>query len=619
VSSVRAEAVRGEIDGIPVHWAEAPPPFTAALLFRVGRADETLPTAGLTHLIEHLALFAVGRTDFYSNGLVDSTHTVFWANGTAEETLGFLQAVAHALANLPLERLEAEKRVLQTEEEAGPRPSVHARLLNLRFGARDYGLGTLREFALRRASVEEVAAWARERFNRANAAIWMTGPPPAELALELPAGRRHLPPEPRPLGQLELPAEMAEGTGGVAIASIGLRSTGLATGLGIAGQRVHDRLRREQGLSYAVGGTYEPLTKDVVHFTLGADCLDAHAVTIRDGILAVARDLAEHGPTEQELDEVRADRVKKAFDPIESRGYLDYAVRDELLGADVLSERELITEQESVTRDDVAAALTPTLEQIIALVPERTPRGKGFSVYGTWPVERLEGRVYRERWLPFGKQVRVIGAQEGISLVSPGEPEPVTIRFDECVGVLRWSPTRMTVLGLDGSWVELRAWSLRDGDKLLEHIGASVSPERFVSMEDVQDLTSLIELARDKLGRTDCVEQFNALPENLIPGERVENLAQASTSLFEEGIVALTDRRVVYISKGSLGRMKSVRSFDRDDVTLVHGNHASLVWLRRRVGFVANGETVRFKAIQPRRRAVEFWRALREQAERTDS
>jgi hypothetical protein len=187
------------------------------------------------------------------------------------------------------------------------------------------------------------------------------------------------------------------------------------------------------------------------------------------------------------------------------------------------------------------------------------------------------------------------------------------------VGVLRWSPTRMTVLGLDGSWIELRAWSLRDGGDLLEHISASVSHERFVSMEDVQDLTSLIELARDKLGRTEYAEQFNALPENLIPGERVENLAQASTRLFEGGILALTDRRVLYISKGSLGRMKPVRSFDLDELTRVHGKHASLVWLGRRVGFVVDDETVRFKAIQPRRRAVEFWRALRERAEQTDS
>ena len=47
---------REERCGNPYMWAETPPPARAALMFRVGVIDETLPTSGITHLIEHLAL-----------------------------------------------------------------------------------------------------------------------------------------------------------------------------------------------------------------------------------------------------------------------------------------------------------------------------------------------------------------------------------------------------------------------------------------------------------------------------------------------------------------------------------------------------------------------------------
>ena len=48
---------RTTIDGIPVILAPGRDPrVTAGLAFRVGWADETLPTRGITHLVEHLAL-----------------------------------------------------------------------------------------------------------------------------------------------------------------------------------------------------------------------------------------------------------------------------------------------------------------------------------------------------------------------------------------------------------------------------------------------------------------------------------------------------------------------------------------------------------------------------------
>ena len=39
-----------EVDGVPVFWADAPGRGAAGLLFRVGRTDESLAGAGVTHL-----------------------------------------------------------------------------------------------------------------------------------------------------------------------------------------------------------------------------------------------------------------------------------------------------------------------------------------------------------------------------------------------------------------------------------------------------------------------------------------------------------------------------------------------------------------------------------------
>ena len=75
---------RAEIDGIPVVWSDTTGgPFVAALAFRVGRTDEPLPQAGISHIVEHLALSRLGMQEYDHNGFVDATRTVFHSVGLA--------------------------------------------------------------------------------------------------------------------------------------------------------------------------------------------------------------------------------------------------------------------------------------------------------------------------------------------------------------------------------------------------------------------------------------------------------------------------------------------------------------------------------------------------------
>src|SRR5689334_15677245 len=119
----------------------------ATLRFRSGTADETLPTHGINHIVEHLALSTVDRTSVGFNGWVGLTSTTFAARGERAAVKAFIARVCDALTDLPVARLEDELRVLKTEAaERGT--SMIDEMLRQRFGAASYGLSWYREFAL---------------------------------------------------------------------------------------------------------------------------------------------------------------------------------------------------------------------------------------------------------------------------------------------------------------------------------------------------------------------------------------------------------------------------------------------------------------------------------------
>lgn len=116
-----------------------PGPLHAGLIFRVGRADETLALSGITHLVEHLALFGYGLTDYHYNGATGTTATHFLVRGTESDVVAYLNGVCTALHDLPLGRLETEKAILRTEQNSRGRGANHL-LPMWRYGAVGHGL-----------------------------------------------------------------------------------------------------------------------------------------------------------------------------------------------------------------------------------------------------------------------------------------------------------------------------------------------------------------------------------------------------------------------------------------------------------------------------------------------
>lgn len=174
---------------MPVLWIDGPPPFSIFLVFRVGRADETLAVSGITHLVEHLA-FPHGHADEVGhNGTTELTRTTFYAWGDPSDAAQFIHRVSIGLSRPAVANIEAQKSIILTEE-AGSAGGTVSELLLERYGPLGPGIVGYRQLGLHGIGAGHVEAWSSRFFTADNAIVCMTGPPPQRLALELPRGQR---------------------------------------------------------------------------------------------------------------------------------------------------------------------------------------------------------------------------------------------------------------------------------------------------------------------------------------------------------------------------------------------------------------------------------------------
>ena len=271
--SATAQVRRVEVDGVPVFWAPGPAPFTAGLVFGVGRRDEGFVGGGITHVVEHLAMSVVGRTSLPCNASVDLTSTMFTASGDPERVAAFLRTVCEALSALPLDRLATEVDVLRTEGGFAAPPAVCA-LLGELYGARGVGLAGFREPALASLTPQDVQAWADSRFVRGAAALWLSGAPPDGLRLPLREGAA--PGAPDAVARtMALPALVETTAGGVvALGAQAVHGTGVPAACRVLRDRLEDDLRHRRGLSYSVDTDHVPLDDDRQLAVVVADCRD---------------------------------------------------------------------------------------------------------------------------------------------------------------------------------------------------------------------------------------------------------------------------------------------------------------------------------------------------------
>ncbi len=579
-----------EVDGVPCFWADAPGPLGVGLLFRVGRADELLSVSGITQLVQRLALSGLGTQRYDYDARADSATAAFYATGEPDDVLWFVAHLCRTLHDLPLDRLDSEKRVLAIEDEREER-GLPARLLMMRYGAAGYGLPFYEALGLRRLRAEDVTGWAARWFTGDNAALWMTRPPPPGLRLPLPGGTRVTPPVPQVVPGLRLPAFAAAGTGVVASGMVAPRSAAIA----YAGRTAADRLRAR--IEADVDTWQLPLTAGLSHRSLSVACEDDSAAEMVSAIDEVYDELASGGPTREELELARDDALAALAADEAVPGGLDRMAVDELLGAPRAWKEDRAREAEAVSYAEVAAALREALATQLLLAPAVVPgpdarRGD----YPWFSATRVTGTELR----PAGRgqaAVRLIAGEDGVSHVSKETGHASTVRFAELAAAVQEADGSLTLIGRDGAIVPVDPATFRDAGKVVANLEQNLPPELIVPPREGSGLEAL---ARRKLRPGAPVGHLlRLLGQRLDHDEEVVTMCTAIMG-FKGGLLALTDRRVIWIHQGP--RDPLVRELPYGHVLGVSHSRvpSHIVTLRSPVGETA------FSRIEPKERAGEF-------------
>ena len=480
------------IDGVPVFQADGPGPLSAGLVFGVGRADETFVRGGLTHLVEHLTMGALGRLSIEANASVDLSVTEFTATGPADGVVAFLRSVCVALADLPTDRLAVEADVLRTEGGSSATPVVGA-LLSEVFGMRGFGLAGVREPAIRSLTADHVREWARTWFHRSNAALWLSGPAPDGISLPLPDGPspRHLPAVQRSVPTpacVVLPLE-----NGVALGAAMPHDPALGATVDILRDRVEEELRHRRGVAYAVQADRIPVDAGTRFTVLISDVRAGQEAIAAPLLWREVQRLAEEGPQASELDHGRAAVLAYLDDPRSATDEVRARAESEVTGMPVRTSAELRADALAVSPEDVRRTAATLLERAILAVPDtvETPP-PGLNRLPEWSPGTVTGREFaRKRFSDAPKGARLVVGADGVS-VALDETRRVTVRFAEAVGLVRLGRGEWRLFGDDGFSVPLSAGDWRNGEEAVDLVRAAVPAELHVVDDDADDEAGLL-------------------------------------------------------------------------------------------------------------------------------
>ena len=465
---------RTEIDGLRVHWYDGPAPHMAALLFRVGVVDERLPSRGITHIVEHLAMAGLEDAPYDKNASVDHTSTVFHCRGSLEQVQSFLDHVARQLQDLPTHLLDAERRILAAEASSRS-PGVMDIAFGLRFGARGYGMLEFDEFGISGMDIDSIRAWARARFATEDAVLLLTTDPARLRLPRLAAGHAHAVPRPDPL-DIVTPTLYGGGPGGLALSVLGARTPTLSMGWEIAQRRAVRRLRHQDAIAYAVDDIYLPLGPEAAHAMLIVTCEDQRTGAAFGALQATLDGLATDGATAEELDSVIGRRRTDLADPLVWPDILGNLSSLDLDGSPINDVAALVASWGEVTAEGIGTAVGAALSTAILLsdLPDPDPR------YGRYPEGPQVGRMLGRRLPSLSAKPPHVLVQSTDGIAIEHDDRPVTaVRFDGCELVLT-DPGRRFLVGRDGSRLDVWASAWKDGAQVIAAIDRSIPPNRFV-------------------------------------------------------------------------------------------------------------------------------------------
>lgn len=443
----------------------------ATLFFRVGQADETLPTCGWTHLLEHLALHEWKDPRLAFNASVGLYLTRFDLDGETDAVFEHLTRLTSWLGDPDLAHLEHEAKVLRAESEVRPAGALTANL-EWRYGARGPGLPAYRQIGLTRATEARLRDWCGEVFCADNAALACDTPVPVDLPLPLGRGRRRdggLP----PVAASSVPGVHRVGDGLVGSAVV---SRSFAAGLApdVLARTLTRALREVEGTSYSPWADLERVDADTALLVFGTDVSAEGRMTCAAALDRCLRELAERGPDQSMLDEMAVSRSRHFRDEQQAPGIAWGAALSCVTGSTIHTMTESERLSAAVTPADLTHVFSEVRRSLVVGLPEDTPVPNGFRELVSPRWEELDATsVHRH----VNGLSRVLLGPIGIQHAS--DSARVTVRYCDLAGLVAYPDGGRVAVSLDGWTVHVEPNLLRGGDAVVAALDAN-APEQLV-------------------------------------------------------------------------------------------------------------------------------------------
>lgn len=480
-----------EIDQVPAIWANVPGPFRACLLFRTGRVDETLTSAGITHLIEHLAISSVNDGALPHNGFVNGPMTGFITMGQPQTVVDFLTAICNFLSTLKSDRLENEKQVLAAES-AGRPYDFRSNLLTKRYGAAGYGLLGLPELGLRKANLEQLREYSAQKFTRENAVLWLSGPPPAGLRFNLPSGSKQPVPGLAPTHNTVPGWFVEDASGGIASGSIVPRVSAASLFAEIANRRLRERLRVDKSLSYSPAVLYEPISADIAHLILFADSQPENRAELSAifGEIVESLDKIDESDVEIARQQTIDHWIGSLAPPPADRMMIDLqrAAIDWLFGKEFETMETLAANLSSTTVEDVSKFSRSVQETAIFALPT----GVSIKPFGKRILPSRVPVIQGEKVFHLDSPIVVEHIQygaDGVSVIWPDSTH-VTVRYAELSAVLSYDDGCVCLIGSDASILNIEPTLWHNGQNVCRKIREKV-PAQLILEQPPRPASSL--------------------------------------------------------------------------------------------------------------------------------
>ncbi|WP_328470780.1 insulinase family protein [Actinoplanes sp. NBC_00393] len=475
-----------DVDGLPVLYTATDGPLHAGIAFRVGLADEPLARRGLTHLVEHLALNFRGVADNHSYSTVGDEITYFHIGGSETEVVQFLNGVCAALSDLPVHRLPIEKDILRVEQHS-QQVAVDEMLALHRHGARDFGMRGYLEMGLSNITPEVLRAWTARFFNRANAAVWISGRTlPAGLQLTLPGGYRQ--PVPAASSALpERPAHLSGPPGLLTWNAVVRRRPAAAVFAGVLQRAMFRSLRQQAGISYTVAAGHDTRGDGTTVLTATADALPAKQSAVVGGFVDVMASLRYVGADPAEVTAVVGQRCESIADAARQGTLLPGLVCDLLTGQPVRDAEQQLAETRAVTAEEVREVAAEAWADGLLMAPaEANAAWTGLVPVPTRSPFAVTGTAYPAI---ADDEIRLVVGRPGISLVS-GDSDCVTVRFDECAAMLAHADGGRRLIGNDGLTVPIEPTLFENGTAVVAQVDARIHPDLRIDLpaRDAEDI-----------------------------------------------------------------------------------------------------------------------------------